>query len=281
MLNNIFNFSCALFVLIFTILSIIKTGKALSSDKKTTFLGFASTYIFNYFSFCLVILLMIFFSIGFIILKRPLDYKTILLVYCSHTYCIYNCSIFLIKKYNFTNIKNELIITSLLQLFCFINIVFACSCPYFRYSNIRALTFDSYPEMVYFILTGLGNYAIFYESNDLIYALLSYLKLFPLFILGAMWVNSIGKKYNYKSHSYFVKSANHSIFFFLLYESLLVSLSYYDYRNNVELSIYLIFIFILKFIFSRKILFWLRHKDMEEIETNAILRSKRNVKLDN
>ena len=53
--------------------------------------------------------------------------------------------------------------------------------------------------------------------------------------------------------------------------------TYYDFHNIIELSILIGIIFILKFIFSVKILFWLKNKDMEEIETNAILRSQRNV----
>lgn len=277
MLTTIFNFFCALVVLFFIIYSIIKVAKELKADLKTPFLGFASTYLFNYFFSCGIILLMCFFSITFIMFKKPLDYKSILLCYCLHTYAIYNGTIFIIKKYNFKHIKNELILTSILQLFCFINIAFACSCPYFRLSNIKELMIESYSEMIYYLLTGLGNPNIFYESSDLIYSLLTNLKLLPLIVLGVMWIKSLGKSYNKYSHSYFVKSANHPIFFFLFYEFLLISLAYYDIHNTIELSILIWIIFVLKFNFSRKILFWLKNKDMEEIETNAILRSQKNV----
>lgn len=277
MLMTIFNLFCASVVLFFIIYSVIKVTKELITDFRIPFLGIASTYLFNYFFSCLIVLLMCFFSITFILYQKPLDYKSILLCYCLHTYAIYNGTIFLIKKYNFKNIKNELYLTSILQIFCFINIAFACSCPYFRVSNVRALTIESYSEMIYFMLTGLGNVAIFYESSDLIYSLLTDLKLAPLFILGIMWIQSLGKSYNKHSHSYFVKSANHPIFFFLFYEFLLISLAYYDFHNIIELSILIGLIFVLKFTFSRKILFWLKNKDMEEIETKAILRSQRNA----
>ena len=277
MLMTIFNFFYAFVILFYIILSTIKVAKELKTDLKTPFLGFASTYLFNYFFSCFLVLLMCFFSITFIILDRPLDYKLILLCYCLHTYSIYNGVIFLIKKYNFKNIKNELFLTSILQLFCFLSIAFACSCPYFRLSNTKALTTESYSEIVYFLVAGLGNTNIFYKSSDAVYSLLTDLKLFPLIILGAMWIKSLGKSYNKCSHSYFVKSANHPIFFFLFYEFLFISLAYYDFHNIIELSILIGIIFILKFIFSVKILFWLKNKDMEEIETNAILRSQRNV----
>lgn len=277
MLTTIFNFLSALAILFFIIYSTVSVGKELKTDLKTPFLGFASTYLFNYFFSCLIVLLMCFFSITFIIFNKPLDYKSILLCYCLHTYSIYNGTIFIIKKYNFKHIKNELFLTSILQIFCFINIAFACSCPYFRLSNIKELKIESYSEMIYFLLTGLGNTDIFYESSDLIYSLLISLKLFPLIILGIMWIKSLGKSYNEYSHSYFVKSANHPIFFFLFYEFLLISLAYFDFHNITELSTLIGIIFILKFKFSRKILFWLKNKDMEEIETNAILRSQKNV----
>lgn len=277
MLTTIFNFFGALVILFYIIYSITSVVKELKTDLKTPFLGFASTYLFNYFFSCAIVLLMCFFSIAFIIFKKPLDYKSILLCYCLHTYSIYNGTIFIIKKYNFKHIKNELFLTSILQIFSFINIVFACSCPYFRLSNIRELMIESYSEMIYFLLAGLGNTTIFYESSDLIYSLLTSLKLFPLIILGVMWIKSLGKSYNKCSHSYFVKSANHPIFFFLFYEFLLISLAYFDFHNTIELSILIGIIFILKFEFSKKILFWLKNKDMEEIETNAILRSQKNV----
>lgn len=277
MLTTIFNLLGALVILFFIIFSVTEVAKELKTDLKTPFLGFASTYLFNYFFSCGMILLMCFFSIAFIIFEKPLDYKSILLCYCLHIHSIYNGTIFIIKKYNFKNIKNELFLTSILQLFCFVNIAFACSCPYFRLSNTKELMIESYSEMIYFLLIGLGNTTIFYESNDLIYSLLTGLKLLPLSILGIMWIKSLGKSYNEYSHSYFVKSANHPIFFFLFYEFLLISLAYFDFHNIVELSTLIGIIFILKFKFSRKILFWLKNKDMEEIETNAILRSQKNV----
>lgn len=274
MLTTISNFGFAIATFIFLIFSIIKTGGNLLADLKKPYLGFASTYLFNYFISCFLIMLQIFFALTYILCKIPLDSKAILFIYCAHTYAIYQGTIFLIKKYNFTKIKNELILTSILQLVCYLNIAFACCCPCFRVMDNPNLIFNSYPELVYYLLTGLGNYVIFQESNDFIYSLLVDLKLFPLLVLGMMWVKSIGKSYYKKSHSYFVKSANHPIFFFLFYEFLLVSLAYYRYHNTIELSILIAIIFILKSLFVKKILYWLRNKDMEEIETNAMLRSK-------
>jgi len=277
MLNIAFNLFYAFIILLFISYSIIKVGSELCADLRKPYLGFASTYLFNYFISCILILLQCFFAIIYVVLKKPLDVQSIIFVYCSHTYAIYQGAIFLIKKYNFTKIKNELIITSVLQFLCYLNICFACCCPIFREIYTPALTFTSYPELLFYLLAGLGNYVIFQESNNIIYSILVLLKFIPLIILGTMWIKSIGKSYYKKSHSYFVKSANHPVFFFLFYEFILISLSYFNFHSTYEITILITIILFLKSIFSSKVLFWLRNKDMEEIETNAILRSQNGV----
>lgn len=269
----ILNFITWVVVLSFLTYLIINNGKELIADLKHPYLGFASTYLFNHFiAGFLAIFLML--HCGLILLnERALDFRIILFFNSIHIFSIYNGVLFIIKKYNFTKIKNEIILTALLQILCYLSIIILNCLPQLRINN--DLTVKSYSEILYLLFSSLGNVEYFPFSNNLILNIIFFLKTIPLVILFSMWTHSIGKEYNKKTNSYFVKSANHSILFFLIYEILLSSLPFIRFSGLIELTAFIILIFITKTIFSKKILFWLRHKDMEAIETNAILRSKK------
>lgn len=268
------NLIYAIGILGFIIYSIFRIGKELFADLKHPYLGFASTYLINYFFSCLIILLIMLSCFLFISTGKALDRRLITFYYCLHIYSLYNGSLFLIKKYNFSNIKNEILLTTLLQFFCFSSILTVCCLPQLKVS--LELSADSYPEILFLLFGSFGNKKYFLFSNCTLFNILILLKALPISILAIMWVKSIGKSYNKKTHSYFVKSANHPILFFLLYQFILINVPFFNFDSLFEITVLTGLLFTFKAIFSRKVLFWLRHKDMEEIETKAILRSNTN-----
>jgi hypothetical protein len=199
--------------------------------------------------------------------ENPLQINTIMLLALCQFISLYNGSLFLIKKYNFSKLDTEIRITAFLQITQFMAIGLIVTMPLFKIYYEPILAKD-YIEWLYILNSS------FTKDNYIVRFIFVTLRIVPLAILSCLWVHSISKKYDKMEKSYFTKSANNPIYFFIVYESLFSVLPYLRFESEIEFFIVLVAVYTLRLLFNKSVLKWLRHPDMEQIETNAILRSR-------
>ena len=267
---EVMNLLVILFAWAYTITNVFIVSKELISDIKTPYLGISSSYIFIYFIACLVNLLQFcFIQRGTSIVATN---HNIYLFYICNIIASYYCTIFLIKKFTFSSIKQESKITLILGFFLYVSLAiviilrggFEKSTPIVGSGYIV----DNYYNLIIGISTE------YYKSRIVLIS-----RVIPILILFSMWFYSVTKPYNKKELNFFPKSANKPIILFMMYELLITLLPNIRVSNVVDKTIAIVLLLTIRLCFQISILHWLRHKDMEKIETSMIARSKREISL--
>lgn len=269
MLSNTFDIILGILVIAYTLYCSFYAVSYLISDIKRPFIGISSTYIFNYFIFDGMALYLSCKGIPYC-RENPLQIETLMFLSMCQLVSLYNGSLFLIKKYNFSKLNSEIRITAFLQIFQFMAVAYIVAMPTFKVYYRPELA-DNYLEWLFILNSSFSKY------NPIIKDIFLFIRSLPLGILTVLWVRSISKKYNKMEKSYFTKSANKPVYFFLIYEMLYSILPYIKLETKFEYLTVIVLVYLLRMLFNVNVLKWLRHPDMEQIETNAILRSKENV----
>lgn len=259
----------AFIILGYTIYSVTYVTKEFISDLKRPFIGISSIYIFLYFMFDLVNVGVL--CIGSLYWKLgQINSEAMQVVFLSQMISIYMGSLFLLKKFNFTKLSLEIKLTYFFQFTLFSAIAACVIIPKMNESYI-IIDFNSYLEFCWIIFSDYNDHYPYLQLFNF------FIRVIPLGFLLGFWSFSISKKYNKHDFNYFTKSANLPILAFFCFQSIDVYKQFMAPRNQAEMMLVLTFSLFYKVIFNRAVLRWLKHPDMEAIETNAILRSKKNV----
>ncbi len=269
MLSNVFDIILGIFIVAYTVYCTVYAVRYLVSDIKKPFIGISSTYIFNYFLFDGMALFISCMGIPSC-RENPLQIGKVMFLAMCQLVSLYNGTLFLIKKYNYTKLNTEIRITAFLQMFQFMLIAYVISMPTFKVFYQPKLA-ANFLEWLYILN------ASFSENNGFVRDFFLFVRFIPIIILSVLWVKSISKKYNKMEKSYFTKSANLPIYYFVVYECLFSILPFLKIETQFEYLIIILSVYILRLLFNTSVLKWLRHPDMEQIETNAILRSRENA----
>lgn len=269
MWDNVIDIASYIILLAYTLISIYVVAKEFFSDLKKPFLGIASTYIFNYFIFDLMMILV--FCFGITIYKNGIvSSRTLTFSFLVQIISLYNGALFIMKKFVFSNIKKEIELTALLQICLYVSIAIILIVP-----KSSAPIFHSHETTFtrWILCTQSAFSSLFFKFSHFCFVV----RFIPITLLLVLWAYSISKKYNKLDLNYFTKSANLSILTFLSFETLQMITPIIVPRNHIEEFIILLYLLSFKFIFNISMMKWLRNKDMEDIEINAILRSKRHA----
>lgn len=249
----------------YTVFSIFIVTKELISDFKNPYLGVSSSYIFIYFIACLLNLLQL--CVGNRHHFTEINYTQIILFFLGNIIALYHCVIFLVKKFTFQSIKAESAITLGLLAALFFEISILIVMRESLYANDVFHT-TSVIEYYYFLICGLS-------TNAWINKLITIFRAIPLSILFVLWFYSVTKAYNKKSLNFYPKSANKPIILFLAYQFLLLLAPNLILASDFDKVLLFVTAYGFKLYFCISVLHWLRHKDMEQVETSMIARSKK------
>ena len=260
---GVMNWLVLLTVWVYTAINIFLVCKELISDIKTPFLGISSSHIFIYFIACLVNLL----QFCFIFKASYFSTHNIYVFYICNLVASYYCTIFLIKKFAFNSIKMESILTLFLGL-----------CLYISLTLIIILrdTFESaapvmqglFIEKYYTLVCGMS---VEYVKSKMVFIS----RVIPILTLLGMWFYSVTKPYNKNELNFFPKSANKPLILFMLYEFIIMILPSINLPTVLDKYFIIVILLGLRLWFQVSLLHWLRHKDMEKIETSMLARSKK------
>lgn len=259
---------CALYLIAmcaYTGYSIKIFGKALLKDVNRPYLGVSSTYLFNYVLLCSINLVHLTIA-PFVDVLSATD--SVFFDICS-IIALYNGAIFLIKKYNFKRIKHESIITFTLQCCLYSTVLFiavsvALVPDVYVTVNLQPL------EYVYQLCTN-----AFVKIPGFYNSLVLLSRLIPLIILGTLWYASIKTEVRSCERYLFKQSANQTIFWFLLYQSILALVPFIRYDAQIQIIIFVIIILVGKLHCCRSMVHWMQSKDMATIEKAIVARGKR------
>ena len=237
--------------------------KGLISDIKNPYLGVSSGYIVTYFIACIINLL----QFCFIFNSTVLSNHSIYIFYICNLIASYYCTIFLVKKFAFNNIKLESEITLLLGLCLYVSMTAIITLRSSFEGDSPELT-NSIIDNYYYLLCGMS--AEYIKSKIIFVS-----RTIPIVLLFGMWFYSVTKPYNKNELNFFPKSANKPLVLFMTYELVIILLPSLNVPTTVDKATAISILLALRLWFHISILHWLRHKDMEKIETRMLARSKK------
>lgn len=256
--NNIFYLTQVIYVSASVFLAV----KYLLRDLKHQFLGVTSAYFVMYAIGCFFTLIT---YLGWTSGGMVTTCTRACFLYLVSTWATYNGCLFLIKKYQYTDVRTETFLTFILELCLFVGLTVVV----FNYEK-----HDQVLEVNYFIdywYTLNNKHHADFPTRDL----LLLFRAIPLTVLGVMWFKSITKSYNHNENSYFPKSANKPISLFLLYQFCYALTPFVQVSDRIEILVVILVLEFLKFYYLKSMLHWLTHPDMEVIEKNTIRRSEK------
>jgi len=252
---------------VYTAINTFIIAKGLISDIKSPYLGISSSYVFAYFIACFVNLL----QFCFIYRSEFLAKHGIYIFYICNLIASYYCTIFFIKKFTFNSIKLESELTLTIGLFLYFSMTAIITLRSSFENNAPTIT-NSIIESYYNLLCGMSTE---YFKSKIIFIS----RLIPILTLFIMWFYSTTKPYNKNELNFFPKSANKPIILFMAYEFVIILLPSLNVPNTIDKAIAISVLLGLRLWFHISLLHWLRHKDMEQIETSMLARSKREVSI--
>lgn len=260
--STLFNTIFYTFQAIYVGVSVLMVLKYLLKDLKHQFLGVTSAYFVMY-AFGCFFTLITYLSWNYGGMATTSTKACFL--YLVSTWATYNGCLFLIKKYQYTEVRTETFLTFILELCLFTTLTVVA----FKYRK-HSQTF----EVKYFIdywYTLNNKYHASFPTRDFLFLG----RAVPLTILGAMWFQSITKSYNHNENSYFPKSANKPIFLFLVYQFCYALTPFMKVSDRLEILAVILILEFFKICYLKAMLHWLTHPDMEIIEKNTIQRSEK------
>lgn len=259
------NWIILLTIWVYTAINTFIIAKGLISDIKNPYLGISSSYVFAYFIACFVNLL----QFCFIYRSEFLTKHGVYIFYICNLIASYYCTIFFIKKFTFNSIKLESEITLTLGLFLYFSMTAIITLRSSFESDAPAIT-NSIVDSYYNLLCGMS--AEYFKSKIIFIS-----RVIPILTLFGMWFYSTTKPYNKNELNFFPKSANRPIILFMTYELIIILLPSLNVPNTIDKALAISILLGLRLWFHISLLHWLRHKDMEQIETSMLARSQKSV----
>lgn len=169
----------------------------------------------------------------------------------------FECSIFLTKKFFWTNPKREALLNVIMHILMGI-LIFVTLYLFHKYKNILQFTFTSWQEFLWhsFSLQQLPT-----RLREILFAF----RLIPCLPLFFLWVYSISKKYDALEKSFFEKAYNKPILYFLNYTIILGVALLLNMTPACQL-VYAVIVLYTKLNFMKSLLHLLVNKTMEKIE---------------
>ena len=261
-LELFFTWTCQLALIAYIVYSFVLAFVYLILDIRHPFLGASSSYLVTYLMIC---------AMPLIIMLSWTLYKTHFfgvaeILYLSMLIAAFENTIFLTKKFYWTNPKKEAMLNAVMHLFMGISIFFTVAL-FKKHESLLIYNFNSWQE---FLWCGFSLNQLPSATREVLFIL----RIIPCVPLCYLWSFSISKKYDAIGKSFFEKAFNKPILLFLSYTILLAFALVLDLTPICQI-VYAIVVLYLKLSFVKALFLLLETRTMEKIEVQYTMEIKK------